>query len=226
MSTSMLGASKRDMSGAPSRVKGRLLFSKHGNGKETTRDSSNQVLSTSLTTSPQTHHHQQHRRGLQENTTRLKATLLAVIAAAVMGGFTVASSELTNITPPGVSAVSLSAADRGRYSEQQLGSGTAASHGQPGLGNVYRPPVAGHTVERAAWEQPHEFIETSSKVSCREYLPSVGSGISAVGWAGVQMYCREVKPYYLDDNTMRTVQTVYLQLSRAFIQVRRAMRQF
>lgn len=168
MSTSMLGASKQDISSPPPRLQGRLLSSNHGDGKETTRDSSNQIFSTSPTTSPQNHHHQHHQRMKQHNTMRIKATLLAVIAAAVMGGFTVACSELTNITSSGVGAVSPSSAGRGRYSEQQLGSSaTTATHGQSALGNVYRPPVASHTVARAAREQPHELIETPSKVSCR-----------------------------------------------------------
>lgn len=98
---------------------------------------------------------------------RLKAIRLAVVAAVVMGRSTVASSEFTHITSPDVGAVLPSTAGNGRDSEQLLALSTTSPHEQAALGNFYHSVMAGHTVEHSAREQPHELIETSSKVWCR-----------------------------------------------------------
>lgn len=158
------------MSCSPPRLQGRLLSSKYGDSKETTPDGNTLLLSSSPTTSPKNDHHEQHRSRRQRYKIRSKATLLAVTAAATVGGFAVASSGLFIKTSPGV------AAGLGRDLEQEVVNRNATSpHGQAALGNDSHSVMAPLSDERAARKEPHKLVEHFSKVWRRESLPPVGN---------------------------------------------------
>lgn len=149
----------------------------------------------------------------------MKAILLAAVAAAVMGGFTVASSGLLRKRPPGVGAVSPSAIGRGRDSEQLLvGPNTTPPHGISATGNAERSVVAGPTVEHAAEEQHHELILAPPKVWCRQRLdPQVGLGYVLWGGQRPRIGCGEAEVgfalfYYCTDRALYTVDAVFVAI--------------